>query len=159
MQRVFIDNKGYSKLTLCYQIHVQWAPNNKGYNALHLTALCAGTGVMQLLAGADLGGLDPLARDEYGDTPNACFYYHRQRVCSIVREPFAAEEKAWRTLMDSACRQNGIVMPIFNMGGNHSDTDISSDGDDIDEDSGSEDFFDAPDSFVAELDCEGPVIE
>lgn len=73
-----------------------------------MAALFAGTGVMQILAGADLRGVDPLRGDESGDTPDDCFYRYRDSNCTIRRPPFEEEEAAWTALMASARRQNGV---------------------------------------------------
>ncbi|KAI7553381.1 hypothetical protein KC331_g1267 [Hortaea werneckii] len=85
-----------------------WAPDKSGANALHFAALYGGIQVMEILAGADLRGLGPLQQDKYGGTPDDCFYRYRDFHCSAVRAPFEEEEAAWRTLMDSARRQNGL---------------------------------------------------
>ncbi|RMY62881.1 hypothetical protein D0865_00193 [Hortaea werneckii] len=87
-----------------------WAPDKLGQNALHFAASCGGTQVMKILAGADLRGLDPLQQDQYGDTPDDCFYRDRDFHCTAVRVSFEEEEAAWRTLMDSARRQNGLLI-------------------------------------------------
>lgn len=63
---------------------------------------------MDQLAEIGLMGLDPKAKDCDGYTPNDCFYRYRDYICTVVREPFEVEEKAWKTLMGSVCRQNGI---------------------------------------------------
>ncbi|RMY75469.1 hypothetical protein D0863_02568 [Hortaea werneckii] len=87
-----------------------WAPDNSECNALHYAALFGGTQVMKILAGADLRGLDPLQQDYNRDTPDDCFYRYRGLNCSAVRASFEEEEAAWRTLMDSARRQNGLLI-------------------------------------------------
>ncbi|KAI7378615.1 hypothetical protein KC336_g19362 [Hortaea werneckii] len=87
-----------------------WAPDKLRYNALHYAALYGGTQVMKILAGADLRGLDALQQTEDGFTPDDCFYQYRDITCAAVRAPFEEEEAAWRTLMDSARRQNGLLI-------------------------------------------------
>ena len=63
---------------------------------------------MQLLARANLSALDPTQRDGDNDTLNDCFVHHRDLICTIIREPFEEEEKAWHDLLRSACLQNDI---------------------------------------------------
>ncbi|KAI7203346.1 hypothetical protein KC316_g1095 [Hortaea werneckii] len=88
-----------------------WAPDNYGFNALQVAAIYGGTQVMKILAGADLRGLDPLQQDKVGgETPDDCFYRYRDIYCGAVRAPLEEEEAAWRTLMDSARRQNGLLI-------------------------------------------------
>ncbi|KAI7264429.1 hypothetical protein KC343_g585 [Hortaea werneckii] len=87
-----------------------WAPNNSGFNALHSAALHGGTQVMKILTRADLRGLDPLQLNEHCDTPDDCFYKYRNISFAGVRAPFEEEEAAWRTLMDSARWQNGLLI-------------------------------------------------
>ncbi|KAI6914028.1 hypothetical protein KC318_g804 [Hortaea werneckii] len=88
----------------------RWAPDKYGCIALHYAALYGGTQVMKILAGADLRGLDPLQQNAEGDTPDDCFYRHRDVNGAPVRAPFEEEEAAWRSLMDSARRQNGLLI-------------------------------------------------
>ncbi|KAI7214522.1 hypothetical protein KC333_g5969 [Hortaea werneckii] len=85
-----------------------WAPDKSGFNILHCAGLYGGTQVMEILAGADLRGLDPLQQTKNDLTPEDCFYRHRDANCVAVRAPLEEEEAAWRTLMDSARRQNGL---------------------------------------------------
>lgn len=85
-----------------------WRTDDSGRNVLHMAALYAGTEVMQILASADLRGLDPLHRNCYGRTPDDLFYAHRDSTCTIHRPPFEEEEAAWTTLMASARRQSGL---------------------------------------------------
>ncbi|OTA40007.1 hypothetical protein BTJ68_00202 [Hortaea werneckii EXF-2000] len=87
-----------------------WAPDKYGCNALHDAALYGGTQVLKILAGADLRGLDPLEQDKRGNTPDDCFYQYRDINCDTVRAPLEEEEAAWRTLMNSARRQNGLLI-------------------------------------------------
>ena len=62
---------------------------------------------MQLLANANLTGLDPTQR--FGNvTPDDYFVHWRDEYCTIIREPFEEEEKAWHNLLRSACLQNDI---------------------------------------------------
>ncbi|RMZ06183.1 hypothetical protein D0862_04716 [Hortaea werneckii] len=85
-----------------------WAPDKYGFNALHYAAVYGGTQVMKVLAGADLRGLDPLQQTKGDLTPDECFYRYRRTNFTANRAPFEEEEAAWRTLMDSARRQNGL---------------------------------------------------
>ncbi|KAI7253514.1 hypothetical protein KC319_g528 [Hortaea werneckii] len=102
-----------------------WAPDKYGCNALHDAALHGGIQVMKILTGADLRGLDPLQQILTGAdlrgldplqqtirdlTPDDCFYQYRDISYAAVRAPFEEEEAAWRTLMDSARRQNGLLI-------------------------------------------------
>ncbi|RMY22457.1 hypothetical protein D0867_02698 [Hortaea werneckii] len=87
-----------------------WAPDKFGHNALHFAALYGGTQVMKVLAGADLRGLNPLQQDEQDLAPDDCFYLYRDFYYGAVRAPFEEEEAAWRSLMDSARRQNGLLI-------------------------------------------------
>ncbi|RMY70130.1 hypothetical protein D0863_06001 [Hortaea werneckii] len=87
-----------------------WAPDKFGFNALHNAALYGGTQLMKILVGADLRGLDPLQQVQRGLTPDNFFYRSRDFHCAAVRAPFEEEEAAWRTLMDSARRQNGLLI-------------------------------------------------
>ena len=63
---------------------------------------------MQLLAEGDLVGLDPMQKTTCGSTPNEIFKLHRDTKCTIIRKTLTEEEKAWRRLLESACRQNDI---------------------------------------------------
>ncbi|RMZ13503.1 hypothetical protein D0860_02484 [Hortaea werneckii] len=85
-----------------------WAPDKFGFNALHDAALSGSTRVMKILAEADLRGLDPLQQTKQDLLPDECFYQYRDINCVAVRAPFKEDEAAWRTLMDSARRQNGL---------------------------------------------------
>ena len=91
-----------------------WAPDKLGYNALHFAALFGGTQVVKILTGADLRGLDPLQETRQGYTPDDLFYQYHDIYCGAVRAPFEEEEAAWRTLMDSARRQNGLLIECEN---------------------------------------------
>ena len=61
---------------------------------------------MQLLSQANLRGLDPLQTNAARHTPDDAFYITRDRYRRPA--PWGDEEAAWRTLMDSARRQNGL---------------------------------------------------
>lgn len=87
-----------------------WAQDKYGLNALHYAALYGGTQVMKVLTEADLHGLDPLQKTKRYHTPDDCFYRYRDISCAAVRAPLEEEEAAWRTLMDSARRQNGLLI-------------------------------------------------
>ncbi|KAI7346086.1 hypothetical protein KC320_g8049 [Hortaea werneckii] len=87
-----------------------WSPDKRRMNVLHFAAVFGGTQVMKILAGADLSGLDPLQQDQDGDAPDDCFYRYRDFNFAAVRAPLEEGEAAWRTLMDSARRQNGLLI-------------------------------------------------
>ena len=87
-----------------------WAPDKVGFNPLHYAALFGGTRVMKVLAGAELRGLNPLQQGEQDVTPDDCFYRYRDKYFADVRASLEEEEPAWRTLMDSARRQNGLLI-------------------------------------------------
>ena len=81
--------------------------DHDGLNILHIAALWAGLEVMQILSGTNLQGVDPSLRSQQGgDTPDDCFYNHRNKCCTVIRSPFEEEQRVWRTLMASARRQN-----------------------------------------------------
>jgi hypothetical protein len=103
---------------------------------------------MRLLTNECLTGLDPTQKDNNNDTPNDCFVYDRDRSCTILREPFEEEEKAWHDLLRSACLQNDIDFESLNISRisesgeeESTDGDIASDESDKGE---NEDFVDAP---------------
>lgn len=81
-------------------------PKQSKRNALHITALYASTDVMELLTTAHLFGLDTLARDKYGHSPDECFMECRNAHCAVARKPFDVEMASWLSLMESARRQN-----------------------------------------------------
>ncbi|KAI7330547.1 ribonuclease T2 [Hortaea werneckii] len=87
-----------------------WAQDKYGLNALHYAALYGGTQVMKVLTEADLHGLDPLQKTKRYHTPDDCFYRYRDISCAAVRAPYEEEEAAWRTLIDSARRQSGLLI-------------------------------------------------
>ena len=70
---------------------------------------------MQLLANACLTGLDPTQRDSDNDTPDDVFVHYRDEYCTIIREPFEEEEKAWHNLLRSICLQNDIDFDSLNI--------------------------------------------
>ena len=71
------------------------AKNNGCEGTLHLTALYANIGIMELLTAANLRGVDAEARNIYGITPDDCFYNWRDEFCMIERAEPAEEEAAW----------------------------------------------------------------
>ena len=89
------------------QVSLDWSPNKQGRNALHVAAFYGSVSSMYELSNIELVGLVPAAEDKHGNTPNDYFYKWRDEFCLLPRE-FEAEEKAWTTLMLSACHQNGI---------------------------------------------------
>jgi hypothetical protein len=119
---------------------------------------------MRLLADEYLTGLDPTLKDEDNDTPNDCFILHRDRNCTIFREPFEIEQKAWHELLQSACRQNKIdfdslgIVPSSTIeevttesdaDSDDSNEDEDEDKDEDDEEGEEETFVDAPEEFNA----------
>lgn len=61
---------------------------------------------MDILASADLGGVDTAIKDKDGHTPNECFIRCRNDHCAIARKPFESEKLAWVSLMNSARGRN-----------------------------------------------------
>ncbi|EXF77969.1 B-cell lymphoma 3-encoded protein [Colletotrichum fioriniae PJ7] len=80
--------------------------NNNKRSLLHLTALHGSTEAMDILASADLGGVDTAIKDKDGHTPNECFIRCRNDHCAIARKPFESEKLAWVSLMNSARGRN-----------------------------------------------------
>ncbi|KAJ0332162.1 hypothetical protein COL5a_001866 [Colletotrichum fioriniae] len=80
--------------------------NNNKRSLLHLTALHGSTQAMDILASADLGGVDTAIKDKDGHTPNECFIRCRNDHCAIARKPFESEKLAWVSLMNSARGRN-----------------------------------------------------
>ncbi|KAI6882658.1 hypothetical protein KC360_g5360 [Hortaea werneckii] len=85
-----------------------WVLDSAGLNVLHFAAYFGCTQIMKILTGADLRGLDPSQQDQGGSTPDDGFYLFRDMNCVAVQAPFEEEEAAWRILMNSARRQNGL---------------------------------------------------
>ena len=71
-------------------------------NVLHLAALYASTEVIDMLARANLLGLDTEARDKDCHSPNECFLKCRNAHCAVARTSFDAEKRSWVRLMKSA---------------------------------------------------------
>ena len=86
--------------------------NHKKRNVLHLVALHASTEAMDLLATANLHGLDTLSRDRNGHTPDECFVECRNSHCAVARKPFDVERRSWARLMKSMYEQ-AAVLPDF----------------------------------------------
>ena len=89
-----------------------WTLTKDGCSVLHFAGQCASVGVMHLLARSDLHGLDPLQRNECGRTPDDCFFRHRDDTRAITRSTSKEERKAWIALMDSARRQNDVIVEL-----------------------------------------------
>ena len=101
---------------------IQWKLTIHGFSVLHLAALGAGVEIMRILSNANLAELDPTQRNDDGDTPDDCFYRHRDDCCTIIREPYEAEETAWCYLMRCVCLQNNIDPETLGIGGIEDDT-------------------------------------
>ncbi|KAK1542098.1 B-cell lymphoma 3-encoded protein [Colletotrichum paranaense] len=69
--------------------------NNNKRSLLHLTALHGSTEAMDILASANLCGVDTAIRDKDGHTPNECFVRCRDNHCAVTRKPFESEKLAW----------------------------------------------------------------
>jgi hypothetical protein len=78
--------------------------NRSKRNVLHLAALHASTEVMDILTTATLSGIDTIARDKDGHSPNQCFLECRSAHCAIARKPFHKEKESWVRLLASSCR-------------------------------------------------------
>ena len=102
---------------------------------------------MDILADANLVGLDPTAKTRSGDAIRDYFHVHRHWSYTTTREPLDVEEKAWRALMASACRQNG-----FNSSEYEIDNDNTSGQDSTDSVSAAEYVDSDDDQFVDALD-------
>ncbi|KAL8789421.1 MAG: hypothetical protein Q9213_001178 [Squamulea squamosa] len=76
--------------------------NHNKRNVLHLAALHASVEVLDMLAAANLSGLDAEARDKDNHTPNECFLNCRNTHCAVARRPFNIEKRSWVRLMRSA---------------------------------------------------------
>ncbi|KAF8859350.1 ankyrin [Acephala macrosclerotiorum] len=86
--------------------------NQSKRNLLHLAALHASTEAMDMLAAADLFGLDPVAQDKDGHSPNECFMECRSAHCAVARKPFDVERKFWVRLMRSARGQTKVSLGV-----------------------------------------------
>lgn len=139
------------------QCSQHWLPNLLGRNALHLAALCTGTKTMYALASGDLRGLDPLAQDEDGDTPDDCFYSWRDSNCTIMRDNVETEEIAWKYLITSACRQNSLGIECQT--DDKESDDWQEDNDDRVEDSNDADSVPTDDAFVDAVEHVADVVD
>jgi ankyrin repeat protein len=97
-----------SRRNVCRQAEKIGVSNLNKRNALHLAALHATTEVMDMLAEANLLGLDPNASDKDGHSPNECFVRCRGAHCAIERKSFAEENPSWARLMRAARRQFNV---------------------------------------------------
>ena len=91
--------------------------NQSKRNVLHLAALHASTEVMDILTTANLFGLDAVARDKDGHSPNDCFLKCRSAHCAVGRKSFDVERRAWVGLMKSARRQNEVLLGVIDEDG------------------------------------------
>lgn len=142
------------------QVPIEWNTTKLGQNALHIVALYARVEIMRLLTNEDLVGWDPILRDCDDATPDDCFVHHRDRVCTIIRDPFEEEEEAWIDLLLSACRQNDIDPSLLGSirasasedEGEDGDEEYEDDEDDEvdanDDDEAEKNFVDAQEEFV-----------
>jgi hypothetical protein len=87
--------------------------NHNKRNALHIAAIHASTEMMDMLASANLIGLDVKALDKDGHSPNQCFVDCRSRYCAITRGSVEAEMESWARLMSSVRMQNDESSNIF----------------------------------------------
>ncbi|KAL8828114.1 MAG: hypothetical protein Q9191_002779 [Dirinaria sp. TL-2023a] len=78
--------------------------NHSERNILHLAALHGSMEMLNLLAAADLPGLETEARDKDGHSPNECFLQCRGAHCAAACQSLDLERKAWARLMESARR-------------------------------------------------------
>ncbi|KAK1488495.1 B-cell lymphoma 3-encoded protein [Colletotrichum abscissum] len=92
--------------------------NNNKRSLLHLTALHGSTEAMDILASANLCGVDTAIRDKDGHTPNECFVRCRDNHCAVTRKPFESEKLAWVSLMNSA---RGQELPFQGLTGQDAD--------------------------------------
>tara|TARA_R110002003_G_scaffold121_33_gene10925 strand:+ start:3817 stop:4161 length:345 start_codon:yes stop_codon:yes gene_type:complete len=113
---------------------------------------------MQLLATANLLGLEPDTRDKDGHTPSECFLRCRSSHCAVVRESFDVEKQIWTRLMRSARGHGEVLREVFD------DNDITVVEDDfsdkrkdsfmsnriVDESESEDEFVDAEDGFDAQ---------
>jgi hypothetical protein len=113
---------------------------------------------MQILATANLPGLEPDTRDKDGHTPSECFLRCRSSHCAVVRESFELEKRIWARLMRSARGHGEVLHEVFD------DDDITVVDDDfrdkrkdsfmssriVDESESEDEFVDADDGFVAQ---------
>jgi hypothetical protein len=113
---------------------------------------------MQILATANLPGLEPDTGDEDGHTPSECFLRCRSSHCAVVRESFELEKRIWARLMRSARGHGEVLHEVFD------DDDITVVEDDfrdkrkdsfmssriVDESESEDEFVDADDGFVAQ---------
>ncbi|KAL0765958.1 hypothetical protein CaCOL14_011699 [Colletotrichum acutatum] len=83
--------------------------NNNKRSLLHLAALHGSTEAMDILASANLCGVDAAIRDKDGHTPNECFVRCRNSHCAVARRPFESEKLSWVSLMNSA---RGQQLPV-----------------------------------------------
>ena len=135
-----------SELTHASQVLLLWRSDRENWNALHHVACWAGVGIMRLLTNTNLTGLDPIAENDRGQTPNDIFYtYWCDFPFPGSRGDADQREKAWWDLMDSACRQNGIDPPFFDVDDNDASEHESVSGEDncYSENEKSDDFFEA----------------
>lgn len=82
--------------------------NQSKRNPLHLAALHASTEVMDMLAAANIFGLDPVAQDKDGHSPKECFVECRSAHCAVARKSFDVESKSWVRLMKSTHGQTKV---------------------------------------------------
>ncbi|KAG7077698.1 B-cell lymphoma 3-encoded protein [Colletotrichum scovillei] len=92
--------------------------NNNKRSLLHLTALHGSTEAMDILASANLCGVNTAFRDKDGHTPNECFVRCRDNHCAVARKPFGSEKLAWVSLMNSA---RGQELPVRDLTGQDAD--------------------------------------
>lgn len=86
--------------------------NQSKRNVLHLAALHASTEVMDMLTAANMFGLNAVARDKDGHSPDECFLKCRSAHCAVARKPFDVERRSWARLMKSALRKTEISLDV-----------------------------------------------